>query len=330
MYPTSYNSLLSGTAVSQFREDVRTVDIVARAAGDARVNPARLGDLTLTSQDGRMIPLSQLGQIEIRAEEPILRRRDRTPTLTVRGDIDALSQPPEVSGQVSRALQPIMATLPKAYRIEAGGSIEEATKANKALLPVMPIMVLLILTVIVLQVRSLSAMILVFLTAPLGLVGAVPILLLFGQPFGFNAILGLIGLSGILMRNTLILIGQIHTNEAEGLDPYQAVVEATVQRARPVILTALAAVLAFIPLTTSAFWGPMAFTLIGGTAVGTILVLAFLPALYSLWFRVQPAVSGGGHVGTVSRRSKSSIAMAGGGTAAAGARSSAISHSPVE
>jgi multidrug efflux pump subunit AcrB len=284
--------LLSGTTISQLREDIRTADIVARGAGFARVNPALLADLTLTSQDGRMIPLSQLGRMEVRAEDPILRRRDRTPTITVRGDIDAQSQPPEISSQVSRALQPIMAALPDGYRIETGGSIEEAAKANQALLPVMPIMVVLILTVIVLQVRSLSAMILVFLTAPLGLIGAVPILLLFGQPFGFNAILGLIGLSGILMRNTLILIGQIHTNEAEGLDPHSAVVEATVQRARPVILTALAAVLAFIPLTNSVFWGPMAFTLIGGTAVGTVLVLAFLPALYALWFRVQPRVAG--------------------------------------
>ncbi len=279
--------LLSGTAVSQFREDIRTADIVARAAGDARLNPALLGDLSLTTQDGHLMPLSQLGRIEVRPEEPILRRRDRTPTITVRGDIDAQSQPPGVSAQISRALQPIIAALPPGIRIETGGSVEEAGKANAALLPVMPIMVLLILTVIVLQVRSISAMILVFLTAPLGLVGAVPMLLLADKPFGFNAILGLIGLSGILMRNTLILIGQIRTNTAEGLDPYQAVVEATVQRARPVILTALAAVLAFIPLTTSAFWGPMALTLIGGTAVGTVLVLAFLPALYALWFRVR-------------------------------------------
>ena len=278
--------LLSGTTVSQFREDIRTADIVARGAGDARTNPAALDGLALTSNDGRMIPLSQLGRTEVRPEDPILRRRDRTPTITLRRDIDVASQPPHVSQETERALQSVAASLPDGYRIEMGGSIEEASKANKALLPVMPIMVVLILTVIVLQVRSLSAMILVFLTAPLGLLGAVPTVLLFGQPFGFNATLGLTGLSDILMRNTLILIGQIHTNEVAGLDPYHAVVEATVQRARPVILTALAAVLAFIPLTTSVFWGPMAFTLIGGTAVGTVLVLAFLPAIYALWFKI--------------------------------------------
>jgi multidrug efflux pump subunit AcrB len=148
-------------------------------------------------------------------------------------------------------------------------------------------MIALTLLVIVVQVRSLPAMTMVFLTAPLGVVGAAPILLLFHQPFGFNAILGLIGLSGILMRNTLILIGQIRTNQEEGLDDYHAVIEATVQRARPVILTALAAVLAFIPLTQSVFFGSMAYTLIGGTAAGTVLILVFLPALYAIWFKVK-------------------------------------------
>ena len=251
-------------------------------------DPARLGNLTLISEDGRAIPLSQIGRAEIRAEDPILKRRDRTPAITVQGDIDESLQPPQVSTEIIQALQPIVAAMPEGYRIETGGSIEESAKANAALLPVMPMMVALTLAVIILQVRSFSAMMMVFLTAPLGLIGAVPVLLLFQQPFGFNAILGLIGLSGILMRNTLILMGQIHTNQAEGLDPYHAVVEATVQRARPVVLTALAAVLAFIPLTTSVFWGSMAFTLIGGTAVGTLLILGFLPALYALWFRVQP------------------------------------------
>ena len=153
----------------------------------------------------------------------------------------------------------------------------------------------LTLLVLVIQTRSLSAMVMVLLTAPLGLVGTVPILLLFNQPFGFNAILGLLGLSGILMRNTLILIGQIHTNRGNGLDPYHAVVEATVQRARPVVLTALAAVLAFIPLTQSVFWGSLAYTLIGGTAAGTALILFFLPALYSIWYRVAPVAQTAAH-----------------------------------
>ncbi|MBR0664623.1 efflux RND transporter permease subunit [Roseomonas hellenica] len=279
--------LLTGVTVTQVRENIRTVDVVARSAGTERLDPARLADFTLMSRDGRMIPLDQIGRAEVRMEDPILKRRDRVPTITIRADIDEAQQPPEVSMEILAALRPLMARLPEGYRIEMAGSIEEATKANVALAAVFPIMVALMLTVIMIQVRSFSATAMVMLTAPLGLVGAVPVLLLFHQPFGFNAILGLIGLAGILMRNTLILIGQIHSNQAEGLDPYHAVVEATVQRARPVILTSLAAVLAFIPLTHSVFWGSMAYTLIGGTAIGTVLILVFLPALYAIWFRVR-------------------------------------------
>jgi multidrug efflux pump subunit AcrB len=280
--------LLTGVPVTQMREDIRTVEVVARSSGPERLDPTQLGDLTLTSQDGRLVPLSQIGRIEVRSEDPILRRRDRTPTITVQSDIDERLQPPEVSKEIESALKPIVERLPSGYRIEMGGNIEDAGKANSALAPVFPIMIVLTLLVLVIQVRSLSAMAMVFLTSPLGLIGTVPILLLFQQPFGFNAILGLIGLSGILMRNTLILIGQIQTNREEGLEPYRAVIEATVQRARPVILTALAAILAFVPLTQSVFWGSMAYTLIGGTAVGTALILIFLPALYAIWFRVRP------------------------------------------
>jgi len=283
--------LLTGVPVTQVREDIRTVEVVARSGGPERLDPARLDQMTLTSRTGRLVPLSQIGHVEIRPEDPILRRRDRTPTITVQSDFDDSMQPPEVSMEIQKALAPVIARLPNGYSIETGGNIEDSTKANSALLPVFPILVLLTLLVLVLQTRSLSAMAMVFLTAPLGLIGAVPILLLLHQPFGFNAILGLIGLSGILMRNTLILIGQIHSNEAQGLDPYHAVVEATVQRARPVLLTALAAVLAFIPLTTSVFWGSMACTLIGGTAAGTVLTLVFLPALYAIWFSVKKPVN---------------------------------------
>jgi multidrug efflux pump subunit AcrB len=280
--------LLTGVRVTQMREDIRTADVVARSAGDERLDPARLSDFTLMSQDGRMIPLDQIGHAEIRMEEPILKRRDRVPTITIRTDIAEGLQPPEISKEVMASLAPLIARLPEGYRIDMAGSIEEAAKANVALAAVFPLMLALMLAVIMIQVRSFSATAMVMLTAPLGLAGAVPTLLLFHQPFGFNAILGLIGLAGILMRNTLILLGQIHTNQEDGLSPYDAVVEATVQRSRPVILTALAAVLAFIPLTSSVFWGSLAYTLIGGTAVGTVLILIFLPALYAIWFRVRP------------------------------------------
>ncbi len=280
--------LLTGIPVTEVREDIRNVPVVARSAGAERLNPARLADFSLTSRDGRQIPLDQIGHSEIRLEEPILKRRDRTPVITIRSDIDEATQPPEVSKEIMTALQPLIASLPAGYRIEMGGSIEEAAKANTALAKVFPVMIAATLIVIMLQVRSFSMMAMVMMTAPLGLVGVVPTLLIFNQPFGFNAILGLIGLAGILMRNTLILTEQIKENRAAGLDDYHAVIEATVQRTRPVILTALAAVLAFIPLTHSVFWGSMAYTLIGGTAVGTVLILLFLPALYAAWFRIKP------------------------------------------
>ena len=281
--------LLTGVPITQVREGIRTVEVVARSSGPDRLDPARLTDLTLTNREGRRIPLSQVGHFEVRPEDPILRRRDRTPTITVQCDYDESLQPPQVSIEIGKALKPIIAKLPAGYEIQMGGNIEDSAKANSALAPVFPVMILLTLLVLVLQTRSLAGMTIVFLTAPLGLVGTVPFLLLLHQPFGFNAILGLIGLSGILMRNTLILIGQIHTNLTEGLAPYHAVIEATVQRARPVILTALAAVLAFIPLTTNVFWGSMAVTLIGGTIGGTVLTLLFLPALYAIWFRIRVA-----------------------------------------
>ena len=280
--------LLSGIPVSTVREDIRTVQVVARSAGDVRLDPARIGDFTLAGANGQRIPLSQVGNVEVRMEEPVIRRRDREPTITVRGDIAENLQPPDVSTAIAKQLQPIMAKLPTGYRITEAGSIEESGKATKAMAPLFPIMLAATLLIIIFQVRSISAMVMVFLTSPLGLIGVVPTLILFGQPFGINALVGLIALSGILMRNTLILIGQIHHNEEAGLDPFHAVVEATVQRARPVILTALAAILAFIPLTHSVFWGTLAYTLIGGTFAGTVLTLVFLPAMYSIWFKIRP------------------------------------------
>ena len=281
--------LLSGVPITSVREDIRAVQVIGRAAGDIRLDPAQIAGFTLVGNAGQRIPLSQIGDVEVRMEDPLLRRRDRTPTITVRGDIDESLQPPDVSTAIMKQLQPIVNSLPPGYRIEMAGSIEESGKATRAMLPLFPIMIALTLLIIILQVRSMSAMVMVFLTAPLGLIGVVPTLLLFNQPFGINALVGLIALSGILMRNTLILIGQIDHNQKEGLDPFHAVVEATVQRARPVLLTALAAVLAFIPLTHSVFWGTLAWTLIGGTLGGTIITLVFLPAMYAIWFRIRPA-----------------------------------------
>ncbi|CAH5752962.1 Swarming motility protein SwrC [Klebsiella oxytoca] len=280
--------LLSGIPITSVREDIRSVQVMGRAAGDIRLDPAKIAGFTLVGAAGQRIPLSQIGEVEVQMEEPVMRRRDRIPTITVRGDIAENLQPPDVSTAITKALQPVIDTLPDGYRIEQAGSIEESGKATKAMVPLFPIMIAMTLLIIILQVRSMAAMVMVFLTAPLGLIGVVPTLLLFNQPFGINTLVGLIALSGILMRNTLILIGQIHHNEQEGLAPFHAVVEATVQRARPVLLTAMAAILAFIPLTHSVFWGTLAYTLIGGTFGGTIITLVFLPAMYAIWFKIRP------------------------------------------
>ncbi|MCC8468862.1 efflux RND transporter permease subunit [Xanthomonas phaseoli] len=293
--------LLTGVPITLVREDIRSVQVVARSAGDTRLDPARIADFTLAGGNGQRVPLSQVGKVDVRMEEPVMRRRDRVPTITVGGDVDDQLQPPDVSAAITKQLQPIIDKLPSGYQIKEAGSIEESGKATTAMLPLFPIMLAATLLIIILQVRSISAMVMVFLTSPLGLIGVVPTLILFQQPFGINALVGLIALSGILMRNTLILIGQIHHNEAEGLDPFHALVEATVQRTRPVILTALAAILAFIPLTHSVFWGTLAYTLIGGTLAGTVLTLVFLPAMYSIWFKIRPDPGKGNNAPEIAR-----------------------------
>jgi multidrug efflux pump subunit AcrB len=283
--------LLTGIPVTQVRENIRTVEVVARTLGSNRLDPTKLLNMTLTSSEGRLVPLSQIGKVEIREEDPILKRRDRVPTITVQSELDDALQPPQVTAEIAKAIQPIIDKLPDGYKIEIGANAEESAKANDALGKVFPMMIVCMLVVIMLQVRSLPALAMTMLTAPLGVAGVVPALIIFHQPFGFSAILGLIALMGILMRNTLILIGQIKVNHDEGLDTFHAVVEATVQRSRPVVLTALAAVLAFVPLTFSIFWGSLAYTLIGGTTVGTVLTLVFLPALYAIWFKVKPTAA---------------------------------------
>lgn len=279
--------LLTGVPVTTVREDIRQVEVIARSAGPDRFDPARLHAFTLEGASGQRVPLDQIGRIEVRDENPIMHRRDRLVTITLEADVADTVQPPDASNQVIAAMQPLVKSLPEGYRIETGSALEESNKANLALAAVFPVMFILMTLVIMFQVRSISAMVMVLLTAPLAMVGVVPTLLIFHQPFGFNAIIGVIALAGIIMRNTLILIDQIRVNEEHGLSTYHAVVEATVQRARPVILTALAAVLAFIPLTFSVFWGTLAYTLIGGTLGGTALTLIFLPPLYAMWFRIK-------------------------------------------
>ncbi|WP_416199922.1 MAG: MFS transporter [Pseudomonas shahriarae] len=288
------NALLSGNPITEVREGNRTVSVVVRAQGSQREDLGNLDNMTLTNSAGVSLPLAQVGHFQAVMEEPILKRRDRKTTVEVRADIIDGVQPPDVEMAVYKDLQALIARLPAGYRLDIGGPVEESAKANVALAALFPIMILLTLTVIMFQVRSFGVMFMVFATAPLGLIGAVPTLLLFNQPFGFNAILGLIGIGGILMRNTLIFTDQIRQNQEQGLATTEAIVEATVRRARPVILTALAAALAFIPLTLSVFWSSLAYVLIGGVLVGTLLTLLFLPALCSLVLgrdKVRAAIS---------------------------------------
>ena len=281
--------LLNGQAVTELRHQTRTVQLIARGQPHDRLELAQIGSLMLKNRDGLAVPLEHLAKLEIEYEDPVLKRRNRTPYLPVNAEIRPGAQPPDVTMQIWPALEKLNQQLPLGYGIEIGGSVEESGKAQGSIRAMMPVMVVLMFTLVMLMMRSFSGMFMVILTAPLGLIGAVMALLLFSQPFGFVATLGLIGLAGILMRNTLILVGQIDDNRRQGMSDYEAVVDATVRRARPVVLTALAAVLAFIPLTTSTFWGPLAYVLIGGVTMGTLLTLLFLPALYSSWFKVKTA-----------------------------------------
>jgi multidrug efflux pump subunit AcrB len=231
--------------------------------------------------------LSQIARLGYEYEEPILWRRNRDLVLTARADVVDGVQPPDVSAEIEPHLQSIKDALPYGYRIETGGATEESAKANTALAAVFPVMAIAMLALLMVQLQSFSRLALVFATAPLGLIGATGALLASNRPFGFVALLGLIALAGMIMRNTVILVDQIERDIAAGHARYRAIIDATVRRARPVVLTALAAVLGMIPLARSIFWGPMAITIMGGLLVATVLTLLVVPALYALWFRVR-------------------------------------------
>jgi len=280
-------TLLSGYTITQYREGIEHIDVVARAIASERLELNQLPALTITSRNGVAVPLSQVAQLNYEYEEPILWRRNRDMVLTVRGDIVDHVQAPDVSKEVEPKLQSIKDALPYGYRIETGGSIEESVKANSALLAVFPVMAIAMLAILMIQLQSFSRLALVFTTAPLGLIGATGALLVSNRPFGFVALLGLIALAGMIMRNTVILVDQIDRDIAAGHGRHRAVIDATVRRARPVILTALAAILGMIPLAGSIFWGPMAITIMGGLFLATALTLLVVPALYALWFRVR-------------------------------------------
>jgi multidrug efflux pump subunit AcrB len=277
--------LISGVPVTTVRDGIEKVAVVARAVPSERLDLGKVGDLTVTSRNGVAVPLSQVARIEHSHEEPILWRRNRDMAITVRSDVVDGAQAPAVSSAIWPKLKPISDKLEPGYRLEVGGAIEESEKGNSSLMVLFPLMFFVMLTLLMIQLQSFSRVFLVFLTAPLGIIGTSLGLNVTGLPFGFVALLGLIALAGMIMRNSVILVDQIETEVQHGMTRRKAIIEATVRRARPVVLTALAAILAMIPLSRSAFWGPMAVTIMGGLFVATFLTLLYLPALYALWFR---------------------------------------------
>jgi multidrug efflux pump len=287
------NSMLTGMSVTQMREGDQLIDVVARATGDERSRLSALADINIHTASGRYVPLAQVAKISYELEEGLVWRRNRLPTITVRADIRDNTQAPVVSAQIDPQLATVRAQLPPGFSIELGGATEESAKGEDSIKAVMPLMLVGVITLLMIQLQSISRTILVLLTAPLGLIGVAIALLLFQVPFGFVANLGVIALSGMIMRNSVILVDQIEQDEKAGKPTWEAIVGSTVRRFRPIMLTAAAAILAMIPLTRSVFWGPMAVAIMGGLIVATLLTLLFLPALYAAWYRVKPGTMPG-------------------------------------
>jgi multidrug efflux pump len=281
------NSILAGYSITQYRESDELIEVLARAEAQERADPGLLGEINVPTSSGKWIPLSQIARIEYGFEEGIIWRRNRQPTVTVRADVRGDIQAPVVSKQIDPQLDAIRTGLPPHYSIEVGGAIEESAKGEQSIIAVMPLMILVVLTLLMIQLQSLQRTIMVVLTAPLGLIGVAFILLTWNVPFGFVANLGVIALFGMIMRNSVILVDQIEQDIRGGSSQWEAIVESTVRRFRPIVLTAAAAVLAMIPLSRSEFWGPMAVAIMGGLVAATVLTLLFLPALYAAWFRVR-------------------------------------------
>jgi multidrug efflux pump len=281
---------VSGFTVTQYREGDKLIDVVLRGSGDERARLSSLPDLALPTKTGKAVPITQIAEVRYELEEGIVWRRDRLPTVTVRSDVRDDAQGPDVTTRISPKLDAIRASLPLGYRVEAGGAIEDSARGQKSIVAGVPLLAIAVLTLLMIQLQSFARTAMVVLTAPLGLIGVTAALLAFGKPFGFVAMLGTIALSGIIMRNSVILVDQIDKDIAAGASQWDAIVGATVRRFRPIVLTAAAAVMGLIPLVRSDFFGPMAVAMMGGIVVATVLTLVFLPALYAAWFRVKPAV----------------------------------------
>lgn len=285
-------TLLSGVVVTQYRDRAETIDVVARAVAPERLSLEGLEAINLRTANGGVVSLAQIATLRFELEEPILWRRNKELLMTVRAGVVDGVQGPDVAARIDQALAPVRAALPPGYRIEVGGDKEESAKSQGSIFKMMPLMAFLMMLFLMLQLQSFSKLALVMLTAPLGMIGVALFLLAFNQPFGFVSLLGTIALAGMIMRNSVILVDQIDQDIEAGHTPWDAVIDATVRRARPILLTAGTAIFAMIPLSRSVFFGPMAVALMGGLLVATALTLLFLPALYAAWFRVkQPALA---------------------------------------
>ncbi|ONN49639.1 multidrug transporter AcrB [Acinetobacter genomosp. 33YU] len=281
------NASITGSAIEQYREKRELIEIRLRGDQAERVEVASLASLAVPTANGTTVPLAQIAKIEYKFEDGLIWHRNRLPTITVRADIRTKLQPATVVGELAESMDKLRAELPSGYLIEVGGTVEESARGQSSVNAGMPLFLAVVMTLLMIQLKSLSRATIVFLTAPLGLIGVVLFLLLFNKPFGFVAMLGTIALSGMIMRNSLILIDQIEQDRQAGHPTWEAIIDATVRRFRPIILTALAAVLAMIPLSRSIFFGPMAVAIMGGLIVATMLTLFFLPALYAAWFKVK-------------------------------------------
>jgi multidrug efflux pump subunit AcrB len=280
-------TVLSGTPIAQLREGDQLIDIVLRQPYEERAVLSRLADANVPTASGRSVPLSQLVKVDFAWEPGVIWRENRDYAITVQAEVKDGIQGQTVSGQIDPELAALRAQLPPDTRITLAGAAEESAKAGGAILANVPLMLFIVFTLLMLQLHSFSRSMMVFLTGPLGIIGAALALLVFRAPFGFVAQLGVIALFGMIIRNSVILVDQIERDRAAGLATWDAIIEACVRRFRPIMLTAAAAVLAMIPLSRSVFWGPMALAIMGGLMIATALTLLSLPALYAAWFRVR-------------------------------------------
>jgi multidrug efflux pump subunit AcrB len=282
------NAVISGASVTTLRDDVYLVEVVARAVASERADLDTLRNITIEAPGGRRAPLSQVARLTYDFEQPLVWRRGRLPLVTVQADVAAGREAATVIKEMGPAIEAFRARLPRGYDLAIGGATEDSAKAQASLAAVVPMMLLAMMTVLMIQLRSFQRMAMALLTGPLALIGVAAALLLFRVPMGFVAILGVISLLGMVIRNSVILIDQIETERAAGREPWEAVIVATEHRLRPILLTAAAAILGMLPIAPTVFWGPMAYAVIGGLSVATLLTLVFLPALYVVWFRIRP------------------------------------------